>query len=266
MKRIVTLMLIFIPAVFLSANMRAPYMRTSMPSRSLTVKTPAPLVVVKEDLSFDCDAPYEGDIGAVAKQRRFAQVTAVYHVDAERQCECAFEFVMPDDVEVAASIGEKPCAAGRAVIAKGEFPDGWSVRINRSLCMVSFSGKLSQGRNVIRIGYRQTVGVSEAHYGYFTKSVFASGFGYELWPLKEWKLSPGFSLNVDVRVADYPGFRRTLFGSKNSVHLYGSGRNADAQSQPCAEAVYSQEDRYLRARVNWTKNFPDVLHVSYGEK
>ena len=253
------------PAVFLSANMRAPYIRASMPSRSLTVKTQAPLVVVKEDLSFECDAPYEGDIGTVAKQRRFAQVTAVYHIDAERQCECAFQFVMPDDVEVTVSVDEKPCAVGRVVIAKGEFPDGWSVRINRSLCMASFSGKLSQGRNVIRVGYRQPVGVSEAHYGYFTKSVFASGFGYELWPLKEWKLAPSFSLNVDVRVADYSSLRRTLFGSRNRIRLYGSGRNADEQPLPCVEAVYSQEDRYLRARVNWANSFPDVMHVSYGE-
>lgn len=265
MKKIATLIFVFIPAVFLSANMRAPYMRTSMPSRTLTVKTQAPLVVVKEDLSFDCDAPYEGDIGAVSQQKRYAQVTAVYHIDAQKRCECLFAFMMPDDVAIAASINGASCGAKKAVIEKDEDPDGWGRKISRSLYHASFEGTLTQGRNIISVNYRQPVGVSETHYGYFTKSVYASGFGYELWPLREWKLAPGFSLNIDVRVADYSSLMRTLFGSRNRIRLSGSGKNADAQPQPCAGVAYSQEDGFLRARMKWANNFPDVLTVSYGE-
>ena len=108
--------------------------------------------------------------------------------------------------------------------------------------------------------------MTETHYGYFTRSRFASGFGYELWPLKEWNLAEDFTLNVDVRTADYSSFRRTLFGSRNALRLYGTSKNDNDQVMPCAGVEYSQEDLFLRARVKWRRDFPDVLRVSYGEE
>ena len=266
MKKKLSFPFIVFSVFILLANMRAPYMRTNSASRTLTQKTPATLVVLEEDLSFECEAPYEGDIGTVTQQKRFAQVTAVYLVDAGKAGECAFEFLMPDNVEVESSVNGKRCAAENTVIEKGKAADGWSVRMDRSLCRATFVGKLLQGENIIRVSYRQPVGVTETHYGYFTKSRYASGFGYELWPLKEWKLAEDFTLNVDVRTADYSSLRRTLFGSRNVLRLNGASKNDEAQFVPCDDVRYSQEDGFLRARVTWGRSFPDLLHVSYGEE
>lgn len=265
MKKVLPFVLLLLSMSFLSANMRAPYMRTNSPSRTLTQKTPAPLTVKSEDISFECEAPYEGDVSAVSQQKRFAQVNAVYHVEAAKAFGCRFEFLMPDNAAVTAVINGKTCTTEISILDKGDSPDGWSVRIDRTLFMASFGGTMAQGKNTIRVNYRQPVGVTETHYGYFTKSRYASGFGYELWPLKGWKLAGDFTLNVDVRSADYSSLRRSLFGSRNRLRFYGSSKNADAEFTPCEGVQYFQEDGFLRARVTWGRSFPDVLHLSYGE-
>jgi len=247
----------------LQANMRAPYMHNTEPSRSATSSCGKTLTVLKEELSIECDYPYEGTISEVTGQKRYADITAVYHINAESSSSCTFTFILPQDSAVRAQINAADLSVTKTALHTDVENGQFSV-FDRSLYSASFNGLLLKGENSITIKYRQRANVQETSYGYFTRSRFATSVSYELWPLKEWMLSDAFTLTVNVRVKDYSGIRRALFGSRNSIHIFEGAKKDGTMIENKASTVI-QRKNHLTSETVYGRNFPDILTIIYGE-
>ena len=60
------------------------------------------------------------------------------------------------------------------------------------LFRAGFQSSLIEGSNTVTVRYSQPLGAEEVDFGYFRKQGRkVQRFRYELWPLREWKRSPG---------------------------------------------------------------------------
>ena len=263
MKKIFAAILILSAVTAVDANMRAPWGHQSMPSRTIKSSCADTLTVIKEELSFFCEYPYEGNISEVVEQKKYTDITAVYYIKAETSTECSFEFVMPHNVPIKAIINGSECTVKKTAQSDDTYTP--HNRFDKNLYSAVFTGKIRPGENIISIQYRQLADVWETAYGYFTRSRFSTSVTYELWPLKEWKLSDTFSLTVNVKVQDYSSIRRSIFGSRNSIRIFEGKKEGNQSYTAYSKGVYTQEKDYLNAKAVYGKDFPDILSFSYGE-
>lgn len=194
------------------ANLRAPI--ESQPESSQALKPASPdLVVEYENLFFDLGLPYSGDAWTVQNQKRFAKVEAQYVVQSPREATYTFEFIMPQPNAAEVSINSDVVAAK----TPERLPRDEKQQEQTDLWKVTFTGKLQQGQNTIRVSYQQPLGMSEVDYGYFKSSKWKSFVDYELWPLKEWKLGPDFRINIETTVDDDTFVIKRWFTSRHTV-------------------------------------------------
>ncbi len=211
------LFLSVISAGALYANMRQRWEVARHPSYFLAGVSGA--VVESEDLSFSCDMPYEGDPDWDEMQKRGCDVQAVYRIASDDSRKFRLEFILPSSDPVSISINGHPVSTVPHELSLTET----TVKAYRlsSLChfcgnaisrlyAASFEASVEKGKNVIEARYRQPYGFVETAYGYFTTSKWLNHFSYELWPLKTWKISPTFQMNVKILVAR-PSWHRRLF-------------------------------------------------------
>jgi hypothetical protein len=194
------------------ANLRGPIDR--QPEASSALKQPAPdLMVEYENLSFDLGVPYSGDARAVLDETRVGKVEAEYVLQAESEARHTFEFIMPQPNPVQVSINGEPILADTPVREPHDGSEAGRAELWRAV----FTGTLRQGRNTIRVSYQQPLGLSETDYGYFVSSKWETFLEYELWPLKAWKLAPGFRINVEISVDDDTFVLKRWIASRHTV-------------------------------------------------
>lgn len=194
------------------ANLRAPIESQPEPSQALKQVSPD-LVVEYENLFFDLGTPYSGDAWTVQDQKRLAKVEAHYVVQSPREAVYTFEFIMPQPNSAEVSINTEVVVAQ----TPERLPRDEKKQDQIDLWKVTFTGKLQQGQNTIRVSYLQPLGMSEVDYGYFKSSKWKSFVDYELWPLKEWKLGPDFRINIETTVNDDTFVIKRWFTSRHNV-------------------------------------------------
>lgn len=167
------------------ANMRAPRSINHAPSFSLRSAQTSQLTVEKERLNIDCH--YQS-----------CDVQAVYFIQSDIQADMTFVFVLPDNTPVQASLSGtlRPTTVTQDKSHSWTGPESDTRQL--PLYQAAFSGNIKSGLNIINIKYNQPLTILERAYGYFTDSRSIEQFTYQLGPLKEWKLSDNFSLEVSL--------------------------------------------------------------------
>lgn len=175
------------PALTL-ANMTAPRAVPS-PSGALEAMSQG-LTALSEELIFDC-----GEI---------CRIRAVYRIRVERAGDYTLAFILPraEPVEV---------RAGGRLLKVDSHEFNWllpemeqrpaSIMEKAAMARARFTARLAAGVQTMDIRYQQAWGEDQRFAGgYFHRRKPARRISYELWPLKEWSLDPGFRLTVRISI------------------------------------------------------------------
>lgn len=240
------------------ANLRAPHLVEYAASGALPAAGTG-LIVEAETLTFAMGRPYSGDIGDVTGMQRHATIEARYFILSADTTRHDFEFIMADANPARVTINDQPATASEPVpmeVAAGHDikPKRWKVR---------FSGLLQKGRNTITFSYRQPVSVREARHGYFTSSKWESYVEYELWPLKEWQLSPDFKLRIAASFEDDTPLLRRLLGRYNHTAqiVVPLADEAPWRFPALTGAHIERQDGKTDYRLELDRDFPDRIRV-----
>lgn len=212
-----------------SANLRAPRSLIHSPSTALYPPGET-LTVHAETLTFVC--------------AESCRVTAIYDVESKIDQTLSFEFILPVREKVTAKVGSADAAvvvADAEPLADADNKSDFSIRKARfgsseetaPLFRARFDGKLTTGRSKIAVAYDQPLGGIERDYGYSGDGRFLKEFQYELWPLKEWKLAPGFAITVSLSMKRKPPALFTRwFGAAPTASCRGVSPAASPDGQP----------------------------------
>jgi len=234
------------------ANLRAPRREPVMPSSAVQPVDPAShLRVVHEDLTFRCHG-------------QSCQVTATYAIDADAAIATELAFVLPVDMAVAARVGST--SAPTTVTRLNAPPPGFNQRLDvrheysladgaplpplyQAVARVSFA----PGRNQASFSYEQPLGAVEIGHSYFHKGAMVPRLLYVLWPLREWKRAPGFTIALRIEMdREPPGWWTRTFGHPATV---GCEQFEGQQAQVGPRLVYT---------ATLPDNFPDYLQCDVG--
>ncbi|MBL8021206.1 MAG: hypothetical protein JNM27_16170 [Leptospirales bacterium] len=280
-----SLILFILLSTSVMANLRAPWQITPFPSFALVGGKA--LVVVAEDLEFDCPDLYKNEPDFDSLRKAACKVNATYRVVAKADTVVALEFIGPSTDLMTANVNGKSSeivASGIPLTRKqaeayGMYPicrfcasDEMQLKSGR------FRAILKSGENTIHVTYVQQLALREVSYGYFQDSRWSQGFDYELWPLAEWEIAPDFRMNIRIRTpargffsrifeTDHPWeCRAENFGgpSDRTVRFPFPNRNKppidpdDIKQTPIP--LVKKSESVLE--VTFGKNFPDRLSCS----
>lgn len=224
------------------ANMRGPVFRSEGSSSSLFGKSD--VQVQREELTFDCG-------------RSVCKVRASYFLDTKDEASTELSFITPDAVGVKAQVNQQPVVSSTKPLQimrsqerrlQKEFPN--NADDLRKLYQASFPAQLNVGENRVDVEYSQPLYEFEADYGYFKKSRFLSALRYEVWPLKEWKLSEDFTLTVQANFQPQskPNFLERNLGTIEIIRCFD-----DRQDPPLPtdqrKTPYSQQASFIGAKL-----------------
>ncbi|MBK8598795.1 MAG: hypothetical protein IPN83_25180 [Holophagales bacterium] len=235
-----------------SANLRAPVVIPESPSSALSAPTGL-LIVTGESLTFVCG----GDA---------CVVTARYDVSAETASRVQLEFILPAEVPVTATTnGDRgsaevvPAAPLDPEEARNLPQDG---QLAPRLYRAGFQSDLREGSNTVTVRYSQPLGAEEVDYGYLKKEGrMVQRFRYELWPLREWKRSPGFRVKLAVAIErPAPGWWKRRFGNQRSVACVTSGA-----SVPPPVGRFEQRGGQLWYEAELGPSIPDRITCFVGD-
>lgn len=247
-------------------------------------------IVTGEQLSFHC-APASVE----SFEGNYCDVSAEYHIRADRAETATLMFVLPTDAEIQwslegaggtaeavfesratdASSGEGddgledvPTVIGQLMSGKrfdGAEPaqeDVYSLRNRVNIYSAEFQAEFAPGDQVLRIDYRQPVGYSDRGfriYPIYDSTKYERFFGYEVWPLKTWTLAPDFEMITTLTMPKtyFSGFQR-LTGQYGRI----SCSTAEADDSGVGESEIPMEFRERGGVITGTfvfgeDNLPD---------
>ena len=236
-----------------SANLRAPRSEFANPSSAVRpLDSAARLRVLHEDLTFRCHG-------------RSCQVSATYVIQADAPLATELAFVLPVDTAVTALIGSTkiPAAVTRLNAPPPGFAQHLDLRQEYVLSEVADLPPLFQavapisfvpGQNRVSFSYQQPLGAVESGYSYLHDGSMIPRLYYVLWPLREWKRAPGFSIALRIEMdREPPGWWKRTFGHPAEVYCYGV--KAPQQTQVGRQLVYT---------ATLPDDFPDYLRCDVG--
>jgi hypothetical protein len=154
---------------------------------------------------------------------------------------------LPEDVFV--TLGQEPAAV--KVEPTEQLPPFAMEQFGpeAQLYRARFSAHFEPGETSLTARYRQPLASAEAGRGYFSEGKMVPYFRYELWPLKSWRLEPGFRIGVTVSLA-HPAPRglAALFGEDPPVRCT-AGKGAQ------------KGDRYV-VSATLGADFPERFHCT----
>ena len=124
--------------------------------------------------------------------------------------------------------------------------------------VVQFSVNLQSENNTVRVTYQQPLSLIEYDWGRFRNGRFLQSLGYELSPLKGWKLADDFQIRVEL-TAPKSGLFRKLRGRSKTLALYGS------DGQKFLGALRREGGRQSLGLV-LGRDFPAHLEACVGDK
>ena len=139
------------------------------------------------------------------------------------------------------------------------------------LYQFDFDAAIRPGENTIQVNYHQPYSFAEPYVAYFSSPSPMRYVSYELWPLKEWSLEPGFKIDLTVRLYNSRhGFlnmkRDGLYvaaGRFKDAHYSGMFRNSSEQA---LERMETPSDNQLVYRTSMQGNISDRLFIITGEE
>lgn len=236
------------------ANLRAP---KEYPGQISSALYPSPaLEVQKEELSLGCDG-------------NFCDVQAVYHLQAERAASVDLEFILPLRAEVEARLGDTRLEVAATEETELTPQEAQSVKQRdslgyheegevSSLYRARFQAALPAGASTLTLRYRQRVAAREADYGYFVDSRFVRSVQYEVWPIKQWRRSPDFTLELEIRLKNEdPGWWASTFGTLKGLVCVAGDQGHVLRGQQQGDALV------LRQAL---RSLPDQLVCHMGDE
>jgi hypothetical protein len=228
-KKIFFLFFFILSTNAIFANLRAPWVVNRYPSYSLASSNPT-LVVLKENLEFNCDPIYEGEGNLSRIVEKNCKVEAVYFIQSAADVSYPLEFILPSGKNVITTVNDlEPQTTKPTEITISDLEkEGYRLsdlckfceeRINK-LYTATFTAKFALGSNKIRVQYEQPLAITEVSHGYFQSSKWSNAFSYELWPLRDWKLDPKFEMKIKFTTKVGGAFSR-LFGNKVKAECRG---------------------------------------------
>lgn len=261
MKKVLFSALVLASLSPLVANLRAPFLIEYKFSRA--IQKPAQGVIAqKEELNFDCEALYIGEMKAVSKQIRNCKVNANYYISVTKAGDYSFEFVLPTNSQVLVSSNSALPAEFTPTILEEVKAEKWPHR-DHNLYKCNFTATLKEGENTLLVQYSQPMNTKEVNYGYMTKSEWRTEFGYELWPLKEWQKGNNFSIKVQYSFQNERSTIERMFGSDTKASLFRQDK--DGQNTKLIESKLDW-DPNLQVTTDFGKDFPDVLLIKAGSQ
>ena len=122
-----------------------------------------------------------------------------------------------------------------------------------------FEARIVAGVNRIEVKYEQPLGLDETQHGYFTSSEFAFTFGYELWPLEEWRRSDTFALSTSISVPRERSWLDLIREPDPRVTCVGASRDRrERTSLDLRRRLGDESDTYTIEQ----RDFPDTLQCS----
>jgi hypothetical protein len=233
-------------------NLRAPRVIPGSPSSALVAPAES-LTVDRELLRFLCGADS-------------CLVTAQYEVTAAAATKVHLEFILPVQSPVTATTnaaGETvqvvPAAPLRAEEARALTP---ALPGAPPLFRAAFQSALREGQNTVTVSYSQPLGAEEADFGYGKKGRMVQQLRYELWPLREWKRSPGFRVKLAVAIdRPSPGWWKRLFGKPRSLTCLSSDVTA-----PVPAGRREQREGKLWYEAELGPTVPDRITCYIGDE
>ncbi len=180
------------------ANLRAPQNISREPSSALYAPANA-VKVLREGMTVDCDW-------------QVCDVSVKYLIEAMQPVSTTVDFMVPQEVEVRATVGAAAVAVQKKSVPYDDDPREKDREVQQypevfdALFKASFPLEVATGQHEISIRYSQPLSQEERGYGYFSKGHYVSFFQYELWPLNEWQLAGNFVLDLKV------GLKPEVFG------------------------------------------------------
>ena len=236
-----------------TANLRAPVVIPESPSFALAAPAIS-LTVDREVLGFVCGA-------------RECLVTAQYEVRSAAASRVQLEFILPAEGPVTATTNASPDSV-QVVPAAALRPE--EVRTlpaggpqTARLFRAGFQSTLREGSSTVTVRYSQPLGAEEVDYGYLKKKGrMVQQFRYELWPLKEWKRSPGFRVELSVAIErPAPGWWKSRFGNPRSVVCLTSDPSA-----PVPAGHLEQRGAQLWYEAAFGPSIPDRITCFVGDE
>ncbi len=248
-------------APHVSANLRAP--RVIPQAASSALYEAQGLTVLGETLELACSL-------------QSCRVRANYRVQSDSARELAFTFVLPDGVPVDARVQGVPAVVTVAPRVATQTMERWTVamdwwyRESDQFHEASFSGHVGTGVNQIEVLYDQPLAAIEGDYGYWKKGRFVFVMRYDLWPLKQWKLAPDFTLEVRARFApEVPAeWWQRIFSKRQEMRCKSviKKQQADPTSQELEAKPYVLEETgELQAATYGASDLPDRLLCRMGD-
>ena len=243
-------LLVAVPAAL--ANLRAPVVIPDAPSTALSAPGPG-LVVSHETLTFHCKTDT-------------CAVEATYRVQADAPVSTRLEFILPGSQEVLAGDGAhveaaavqpaKPLTPAEAE-QMGTLRDG-APELHKAMFPYDFQ----PGENQVVVRYTQLLGATEMDYGYFkTEGRFLREFRYEIWPLKQWKRSKDFAVDLAVTIdREEPSWWTRLFGDVETIRCL---------SEPAGGVIpgaLTQKGGQLWFEARLTTDLPDRVRCHIGDE
>ena len=233
------------------ANMRRPIRREVPPSRhprELNVD----LEVQSEDLDVSCD-------------REACQTTAIYRLVNVGAAPVVIttQFVAPALGEIQYNCNDSESVTTKLIRAdkredndrnESAFPSAVSKVALREATIVC---NVPVGPSTIKVDYVQPIALEENDVSYFTSSWFLRGYGYELAPLREWRLTDKFILRFKFEFPDKPlGFFARLFGAAPDFQCMNGPIVLN-------ESTRAHESNKVISRFQWGLDFPDHLKCEF---
>lgn len=225
----------------------------------------------------------------------YCEVSAEYHIRADRAETATLKFILPTDAEIHWSLEDvggtvEAMFEGRATnnasskesdeglegvpavigqLMNGNHPGGdepaevdvYSGRNQVNIFSAGFQAEFAPGDQVLRVEYRQPLGYSDRGfriYPIYDSTRYERFFGYEVWPLKSWTLAPDFEMITTLTMPKtyFSGFQR-LTGQYGRVSCSTTGADDSASEGEIPIEFHERGDVVTGTFVFGEDNLPD---------
>lgn len=139
------------------------------------------------------------------------------------------------------------------------------------LYQFDFDAAILPGENTVQVRYHQPYSFAEPYVAYFSSPSPMRYVSYELWPLKEWSLDPGFKIDITVRLHNprhgFLNMKRdglhVAAGRFKDTHHSGLLRNSPELS---LDRLETPSDNQFVYRTSLQGNISDRLFIITGEE
>ena len=141
----------------------------------------------------------------------------------------------------------------------------WSGGTIEKMYKAKFYGKMIKGKNKIVIRYKQPANIIEEDHGYFISSEYSTSVGYEIWPIKEWKKTDDFSIEVNIKLKDDASFFTKLFRGFYDIKMTKDFLKKKPEKPHEYKLTDVDEKDMVFKRIYLKHPLPERIYIIWGE-